>query len=94
MNYERAVSAFRSTTRRHAAVIAMLAGATMLAVTHLSAVAGRDAMTSMHAAWIHVTAPGMQFPAGGLSPRAVKIWVASLGVCYAARLNSRFIQIL
>jgi hypothetical protein len=94
MNYERAVSGFRSTTRRHAAVAAMLAAATMLAVPHLSAVAGRDAIASVHAAWIHITAPGMQFPAGRLTARALKIWVGSLGVCYVEWLNSRFVQIL
>ncbi len=94
MNDERAISAVRSTTRRRVAVAAVLAAATMLAVPHLSAVASRDAVASMHTAWIRVAAPGMQFPAGRLSPRALKIWVGSLVFCYLARLNYRLIQIL
>jgi hypothetical protein len=94
MNDGRAKSEVRSTTRRRVAVAAVLAAATMLAVPHLSAVASRDAIASMHAAWIHIAAPGMQFPAGRLNPRVLKIWLASLGVYYLARLNYRFIQIL
>jgi hypothetical protein len=93
MNQERAISEGRSTTCRRAAVAAVLAAATMLAVPHLFAAASRDAIASIHAAWIRVTSPGMQFPAGRLNPRALKIWVGILGACYLARLNYRFIQI-
>lgn len=94
MNDERAISEVRSTTRRRVAVVAVLAAATMLAVPHLSAVASRDAIVSMHAAWIRIVPPGMQFPAGRLNPRLVKILLGSVGVCYLARLNYRFIQTL
>jgi hypothetical protein len=94
MNHERAISEIGATTRRRVAVVAVLAAATMLAVPHLSAAAGRDAIATMHAAWIRVMPPGVQFPAGRLSPRVLKIWLASLGVCYLARLNYRLIQIL
>jgi hypothetical protein len=94
MNHERAISEVRSKTRRRVAVAAVLAAATMLAVPHLSAMASRDAIASMHAAWIRVVPPGIQFPAGSLNPRTLKIWLAALGVCYLARLNYRFMQIL
>jgi hypothetical protein len=94
MNDERAVLEIRSTTRRRVAMVAVLAAATMLAVPHLSAVASRDAIATMHTAWFRVMPPGMQFPAGRLNPRVLKIWIATLGVCYLARLNYRFIQIL
>ena len=94
MNDERAMSATRSKTRGRMAVAAVLAAATMLAVPHLSAVASRDAIASMHAAWIRVMPPGMQFPASPLNPRALKISLGTLGFCYLARLNYRFIEIL
>lgn len=94
MNDERAISEGRPTTRRRVIVVAVLAAATMLAVPHLSAVASRDAIVSMHAAWIRVVPPGMQFPAGRLNPRALRIWLGALAFCYLAHLNYRFIRIL
>ncbi|MFZ0244400.1 hypothetical protein [Candidatus Binatus sp.] len=98
MNYQRAISAAKSTKHRRVAVLvsvtgSMVATAMLLAAPRPSAVAARDLITSMHAAWMRVTAPGMQFPAGRLNPRAVKIWIAGLRACYIPRLNSCFSRI-
>ena len=96
MNYERAMSAAKSTKHLRVAVLvavtaSMLATtAALLAAPRLSAVAGRDLITSMHDAWIRIAPPGMQFPAGRLTPRAAKIWIVGLSACYLPRLNFRF----
>lgn len=92
------MSAAKSTKQRRVAVLvsvtaSMLATATLLAAPRLSALAARDLITSMHAAWIRIAAPGMQFPAGRLTPRAVKIWIVGLCACYLPRLNTRFFHI-
>jgi hypothetical protein len=94
MNYERAVRAAKSTGYRRLAVVAsMLAAATILAAPHLSAAASREVIATMHAAWLRITAPGMQFPAGQLTPRPLKIWLGVLSAACLVRLNSRFSQI-
>ena len=90
MNYERAISTGRSTKRRRmAAMASMLAAATMLALAHLHPEATRDAIASMHAAWIRIAAPGMQFPAGRLTLRAFKLWASGAVACYTPRLSAR-----
>jgi hypothetical protein len=90
MNYERAISAAKSMRLRRVAMLSsMMAAAMLLAVPHLSAEAIREVLVSMHAAWIRIAAPGMQFPAGNPTSRALKIWLGSVSACYLPRLNSR-----
>jgi len=99
MNNERATSGSNSTKHRRAAMLAvvtatMLAAAAMLAVPHLSAEASRGVIASMHALWIRIAPPGMQFLISRPTARAFKIWIGVIGACYLARLNYRFVQSL
>lgn len=84
----------RRRLRLLASVSAPILGAmALLVIPHLSPMAGRDSIASLHGAWTRVVAPGMQFPAGRLSLRVVKMWIAALNACCLPRLISlsRFI---
>jgi hypothetical protein len=95
MNYHRAITAAKSMRLRRVAILAaMFVPAMLLMAPHFSIAAARDAIASMHAAWLRVMAPGMQFPAGRLTPRTLRFWIAAVSACYLARLNSRFVQSL
>jgi hypothetical protein len=95
MNEERARLVAKTTGRREIAAIALIVTiATTFALPHLSATSSRDAIASIHAAWIHIAAPGLQYPAGRFTTRGLKIWIGIIGACYLARLNSRFVQSL
>ena len=69
-------------------IVATVAGI-LIATPHLFTILGPDMVSTTHAAWIHIWAPGMPFPAR-LSARALKIWAACFTARYAARLSTRF----
>jgi hypothetical protein len=98
MNYLRAIRPAKSARHRRLAVIAsvtaaILATATLLAVAHPHATLSPDTITAMHAAWMRVAAPGMQFPAGRLTARALRIWLGGVSTCCLPRFSFPFTNI-
>jgi len=95
MKVGRAMSAMKSTGHRRTAMFSsMIAVALLLAIAFLPASTNRDVIASIRAAWIHIAARAMQFPAGRPGQRAVKIWIGAVAAGCIVRLNSRFVQSL
>lgn len=84
--------------RRIARTIAVAAAISMAAIilaglridTLIVPASARDALVTMHALWTRVAAPGMQFPAGRVSARAIRLWAVAFGACVIPRLGSQF----
>jgi hypothetical protein len=89
MNLGRAISATGLANRRR-----LVVAVSMLAISLLLIAAGHDVIASIHSAWIHLAAPGMQFAGARITGRSAKVWLAAIGACYLVRLNSRFVQSL